>query len=186
MRHGAAIEALARGLVIGIPTDTVYGLAVDPYSHGAVRRLRTLKGRPDAVPLVVMAASFEQIESMVVLSSEQRAAIRPHWPGALTAVLKASQSFADGVVDAARGTLGVRVPDHPEVHDLLAVTGPLAVTSANLSGEAPAMSATEARGLFGARVPAYLEGVCTGEASSTVIDFTTDPPELLRQGPVVL
>ncbi len=186
MNADAAVEALARGMVVGVPTDTVYGLAVDPYDHGAVRRLRALKGRSDDVPLVVMATTIDHVVSIVDLSPEHRDRIAPHWPGALTAVLSATQSFAHGVADSAPGTLGVRIPDHAVLRELLEVYGPLAVTSANRSGEQPVMSAAEAEALFGDEVPVYLEGECPGGRASTVIDFTADPPAILREGPIVV
>ena len=186
MSSDATVEALARGMVVGVPTDTVYGLAVDPHDHGAVRRLRALKGRSDDVPLVVMAATVDHVASIVDLSSEHREMIAPHWPGALTAVLSIPSPFAYDVGDTGHRTLGVRVPDHAALRELLEVYGPLAVTSANRSGERPTLNAVEAVALFGEAVPVYLEGECPGGRSSTVIDFTADPPVILREGPVVL
>ena len=186
MSSDATVEALAGGMVVGVPTDTVYGLAVDPHDHGAVRRLRALKGRSDDVPLVVLVATVDQAASIVDLSSEHREMIVSHWPGALTAVLSTASPFAHSVGDTGRRTLGVRVPDHAVLRELLEVHGPLAVTSANRSGERPASNATEAAALFGEAVPVYLEGECPGGWSSTVIDFTADPPVVLRAGPVVL
>lgn len=181
-----AVEAIARGAVVGVPTDTVYGLAADPQCEAAVEAIFQIKGRPASLSLVVLASDVDEVASLVALDDRARALVEPHWPGALTAVLPTLHEMAPGVGDRSRGTLAVRVPDHGELRWLLSMTGPLAVTSANRSGEPPVVDAHAARALFGPQVAVYLEGTSPGGVASTVVDVTSDPPVTLRKGPVVL
>ncbi len=184
MSLDAALVALRAGHVVGVPTDTVYGLAVDPANEEAVRSLFRLKGRGRHLPLAVLAASSEQVDVLVDWTGAARRLVEPHWPGPLTAVLSARVSLAEGVGDHERGTLAVRIPDHDLLRGLLAGSGPLAVTSANPSGSAPALDSVQARALLGDRVPVYLEGERRGGEASTVVDLTSDPPVVLREGPI--
>ena len=180
----AALEAVRSGLLVGVPTDTVYGVAVDPTDPGAVRGLFDLKGRGEHLPLAVLVASLSQAEDLVDVTERTLALLRPHWPGALTAVLRGKSESAKGVGDHRRGTLAIRMPDHRMLRDLLERSGPLAVTSANRSGFAPAIDAAGAREALGDGVAVYLEGRCHGGQASTVVDLTRYPPRILRQGPV--
>lgn len=179
-----ALDAIRRGQVVGVPTDTVYGVAVDPANPVAVRRLFELKARGHHLPLAVLVATFEQAEALTEFTPSQRCLIEPHWPGAFTAVLRSRVALAEGVGDHRRGTLGVRMPDHRILADLLCRSGPLAVTSANRSGKPPARTLEEAHQALGDGVAAYLEGACEGGQPSTVVDLTRDPPQVLREGPV--
>ena len=180
----AALRALRDGLLVGVPTDTVYGVAVDPVDSDAVRTLFDLKGRGSHVPIAVLVASLVQAQRLVRLPRRTRRLIEPHWPGAFTAILRSKVKLAEGVGDHRRGTLAVRIPDHPSLLDLLDRFGPLAVTSANRSGEPPAVDVTGAREALGDGVAVYLDGPCHGRQASTVVDLTRDPPLVLRQGPV--
>lgn len=182
----AALSALRRGEVVGVPTDTVYGLAVDPTSPAAVNRLFALKGRGEHLPLAVLAASAAQCGRLVEIPEEQSRLLEQHWPGPLTAVLRSKAPLAPLVGDPERGTLAVRIPDHPLLLELLARSGPLAVTSANRSGLPPSRSAAEARAALGAGVAVYLEGECPGGEPSTVADLTVRPVVILRPGPINL
>ena len=186
MTLDAALDAIRRGLIVGVPTDTVYGVAVDPANPEAVRRLFDLKGRGYHMPLAVLVASFEQVESLIQLAPSERRFVEPYWPGAFTAVLRWRRALAEGVGDHHRGTLGVRMPDHPTLTDLLNRSGPLAVTSANRSGSPPALDAAGARRVLGDGVAVYLDGRCHGGHASTVVDLTCNPPRVLRHGPVDL
>ena len=118
MSVDAALAALRSGLVVGVPTDTVYGVAVDPANPVAVRSLFDLKGRSEYLPLVVLVASVAQAESLVELTRRTRTLVLPHWPGAFTAILRAEVELAKGVGDHRRGTLAVRMPDHRTLRDL--------------------------------------------------------------------
>ena len=178
------VAALQRGAVVGVPTDTVYGLGADPFVWEAVAALFAVKGRPAIKPIPLLAASVEQAGRIGVLAGAALAAARVHWPGALTVVVRRVAGLPDWVGDARRDTVGLRVPAHPAALALLAAAGPLAVTSANRSGEAPAADDAAAREMFGGKVAAYLPGAGSNLAASTVVDFTGPAPRLLRSGPV--
>lgn len=180
----AAVAALRRGLIVGMPTDTVYGIGVDPLNTDAVTALYELKGRPDEKAIPVLVATVAQALEIVEIPPEVEDMALRHWPGPLTLVLPRHVELPERVGDIERGTVAVRIPDHPLALDLLSAAGPLAVTSANRAGEPPAHNETEARDLLGGGVAVYLEGRCPGAAPSTVVDMTTDPPRLLREGPV--
>jgi len=179
-----AVAALQKGAVVGLPTDTVYGLGADPFSEKGVALLFALKDRPAVKPVPILAASVEHAARIAVIEGAALAAARAHWPGALTLVVPRVPGLPDWVGDAARNSVGIRVPDHPGTLALLAASGPLAVTSANRSGEAPAADAAAARAMFGTRVAAYLPGSGSNRAPSTVVDFTGPAPRVLRSGPV--
>ena len=180
----AALSALRSGLIVGVPTDTVYGVAVDPADPVAVRALFDLKGRGDHLPLAVLVASLVQAEDLVDFTRGTRDLVGEHWPGAFTAILRGKVELAEGVGDQRRGTLAVRMPDHRMLRDLLIRSGPLAVTSANRSGSPPALEAAGAREALGDGVAVYLDGRCHGGRASTVVDLTREPPQVLRPGPV--
>ncbi len=185
MSMKAALEALQSGLVIGVPTDTVYGVAVDPTDPAAVRSLFRLKGRSEDQPLAVLAASLTQVNELVELTEPIRDLVATYWPGAFTAILKSRRDLAKGVGDEQRGTLAIRIPDHLTLRHLLSRWGPLAVTSANRSGSPPALDMEEAREILGGGVAEYLEGRCLGKQASTIVDLTSYPPRVVRQGPVI-
>lgn len=180
-RARAALEA---GEVVGVPTDTVYGLAVDPWNEEAVGRLFDLKGRPEAKPIGLLAASTAQAADLADLGTAGD--LVDHWPGALTLVVQPKVLIPDWVGNSALGTVGIRVPDQDLLRRLLEDTGPLAVTSANRTGEAEARDDETARRMFGAEVAVYLEGSCPGGQASTVVDATGGEIRLLRPGPVVI
>jgi len=178
------VAALRRGAVVGIPTDTVYGLAADPFSQEAVALLFTLKGRPAVKAIPILAASFEQAERVGLLVGPARQAAQRHWPGALTLIVRRVPGLPDWVGNPSRDSVGIRVPDHPAALPLLVEAGPLAVTSANRSGTAAADDDAGARAIFAGGVAAYLPGAGAGGAPSTVVDFTGRSPRVLRAGPV--
>ncbi|MFW5904977.1 MAG: L-threonylcarbamoyladenylate synthase [bacterium] len=179
-----AVEALARGMVVGVPTDTVYGVGVDPWNEVAVDRLYRLKDRPARRPVGLLAADEHQASQVADLAPAGE--LLRHWPGAVTFVVRPTVVIPDWVGDSVLNTVGVRVPDHDLLRELLARTGPLAVTSANRSGDADTLDDRAARRVFGAGVAVYLPGSCPGGASSTVVDLTGRSPRVLRQGPVVI
>jgi L-threonylcarbamoyladenylate synthase len=178
-----AAAAISRGEVVGVPTDTVYGIAADPWDAEAVRRLYELKGRPDDKPVGLLAASPAQVAEVADLTPVRDLAER-HWPGALTLVLRPIVVIPDWIGSSSVRTVGVRVPDHDDLRELLAMTGPLAVTSANRSGEPETLDETEARSVFGDEIAVYVPGRCPGGVASTVVDATAVEPTVLRQGPV--
>lgn len=179
----AARNVLSREQVAGVPTDTVYGLAADPVSPSAVNRLFALKGRGEHLPLVVLAAAIAQVEQLVEIPDRHRPLLEKHWPGPLTAVLNSKVILAPLVGDHSQGTLAVRIPDQPLLLELLDGYGPLAVTSANRSGQPPVADHAAARRIFGDGIEVYLPGHCPGGVPSTVADLTVHPPQTLRLGP---
>lgn len=180
----AAVAAILAGQVVGLPTDTVYGLGVDPFNLDAVSQLFELKGRPEHKPVGVLVASVEQAEEIGVIQGEARALASKHWPGALTLIVTPRVVMADWVGDQQRLTIGIRVPDHPTALELLVASGPLAVTSANTSGGEETMSDVEARRVFGDGVAVYVRGSAPGGEASTVVDTTGAQLTVLREGPV--
>jgi len=181
-----ALAAVLAGLIVGLPTDTVYGVGVDPFDPDAVARLYELKGRPQHKPVGVLVATGDQAGEIAELGDFGRELAAKNWPGALTLVVKPTVVMADWVGDRQRRTIGLRVPAHPVALELLMLTGPLAVTSANESGGRETMSHFEARDVFGDRVAVYLEGTAPGGEASTVVDLTAGRPAVIRQGPVRL
>jgi tRNA threonylcarbamoyl adenosine modification protein (Sua5/YciO/YrdC/YwlC family) len=183
---GEAVDALGRGQVVGVPTDTVYGLAIDPFNQDAVSQLFELKGRPQGKPVGLLVASRSQAEEVSEISGAAAALADEHWPGALTLVVTPRVVLSDWVGDTQRRTLGVRVPDHDVTRALLEAAGPLAVTSANLAGEPEVSDDEAAKALFGDRVAVYVKGTSPGGVASTVVDATGPGLTILRQGAIDL
>jgi len=159
--------------VIAFPTDTVYGLAAAADDEVARRRIYHIKGRPVGLPLILMVAAESQLEGWVHVDSRAEDLMRRWWPGPLTLILHATGG----------GTQGVRIPKHAVALELLRAAGPLMTTSANLHGQDPAMSPSEAEALAG--VVAVLDGgVAPGGTASTVLDLTGPEPHVLREGAI--
>jgi L-threonylcarbamoyladenylate synthase len=178
------VTVLHKGAVVGLPTDTVYGLAADPMNQEAVALLFALKGRPAVKPVPLLAASLEHAARFGVIEGAALYAAKTYWPGPLTIVVRRVTGLPDWVGDPEVDSVGLRVPDHPAALSVLATSGPLAVTSANRSGEAPAADDGAAQAMFGARVAYYVPGSGAGAVPSTVVDFTGASPRVLRSGPV--
>lgn len=182
----ASVAALRRGELVILPTDTVYGLAADSTNADAVARLFTAKGRADDKPIALLAASANQAAQLADLghaTTEQLAA--RWWPGALTIVARCLRSLPAGLVSPSGG-VGLRVPADPVVQAVAAALGrPLAVTSANRSGEPPARTVVEAvRVLAEAATLALDGGPSPIGTASTVVDCTGSELVVLRQGSV--
>lgn len=177
----AAAESLREGDIIGVPTDTVYGLAADPWHSGASDRLFLVKGRPRNVELPVFVSGMEQaLELTTSLTPGAARLMERFWPGPLTLVLpRRPELNADLGEDDA--TIGLRCPDHPVPLALCRVYGPYATTSANRHGSPPAVSARQlAEDLPGVQL-VLDAGTCDGQPS-TVVDATGETPRLLRAG----
>ena len=179
-----ALIHLRAGHVIGLPTDTVYGIGADPHDLQAVTRLFVLKGRSPKEPIGLLVADLEAALEVVELPDYARLWASLHWPGALNLVARPRATWPSGVGDAE--SLAVRVPDHETALALLAAAGPLAVTSANRSGEAETLNDHEAASIFGTAVTFYLKGESSGGVASTSVDVRYDSPALLRRGPLDL
>jgi tRNA threonylcarbamoyl adenosine modification protein (Sua5/YciO/YrdC/YwlC family) len=177
-----AAHALRAGQLVAVPTDTVYGLAADPFHTGATDRVYAAKRRPRQVDLPVLVADRGQALSLVIgLTDAAERLMERFWPGALTLVLpRRPDLVADLGLDEA--TIGVRCPAHAVPRALCRRAGPLATTSANLHGEPPLTTAAEVALTFGDAVAVVLDsGPCSG-APSTVVDCTGLEPRLLRDG----
>jgi L-threonylcarbamoyladenylate synthase len=179
-----ALRVLAQGKPIGIPTDTVYGLAVDPFRPGASDRLFAAKRRPRDVNLPVLVSGRDQVEKLATALPEGACALMErYWPGPLTVVLPSRPDLtADLGNDEA--TVGVRCPAHPVPLALCRAAGPLATTSANRHGQPTLVSAAEVVAAFGSEVPVVLDGGPCEGLPSTVVDCTGQEPKLLREGRV--
>lgn len=180
------LEALEAGALVVLPTDTVYGLAARADLEEAVAAAFAVKGRNTAKSLVVMVGSAEVAERLA--SPEDRASLRrlfSLWPGPLTVVVKAAGIPWKRFLAPGTETLGVRVPDHPFMLRLLSASGPLAVTSANLSGKSAPRSFDEIDPLLLDRVELALDaGRCGSGVPSTVVKLEGSNFRLLRQGEV--
>jgi len=181
----AAAAALKSGRLVVMPTDTVYGLAADAFDSQAVASLLAAKGRGRDMPVGVLIGSWTTIDGLVYyVPDAARELIRAFWPGALSLVVQQAPSLQWDLGDA-RGTVMLRMPLHPVALELLRETGPLAVSSANVSGQPPATTAPLAQVQLGPSVDVYLDGGPSPEqAASTIVDLTGPSPRVLREGPV--
>ena len=187
-RSGAiaeAVSAVKSGRLVVLPTDTVYGLGADAFDSSAVASLLSAKGRGRDMPVGVLVGSWHTIEGLVYsVPTEARELIRAFWPGALSLVVKQAPSLQWDLGDA-RGTVMLRMPLHPVAIELLRETGPMAVSSANISGQPPATTAQDAQRQLGELVDVYLDGgPSQQQAASTIVDLTGATPRVLREGPI--
>ena len=179
-------EVLAAGGGVAVPTDTVYGLAVDPSRQGATSRVFLLKRRPDALALPVLVASLTQALALAepAVERELRALAAAFWPGALTIVVPRRAGVALDIGGDSM-TVGVRCPARSEPRELCQLVGPLAVTSANIHGFAPCTSVEELHSSFGSELAVLDGGRCAG-VPSTVVALRDGRIEPLRRGPVAV
>ena len=178
--------SLGRKDLVVLPTDTVYGLAADAFSHEGVKKLLDAKGRGRQSPppvLIGNAAALEGLAQNVPQLAHKLA--ETFWPGALTMILKAQPSLTWDLGET-KGTVALRMPDHKIALSLLQETGPLAVSSANLTGEPAATTCQQAEKYLGSKVKIYLDGGASpkGEAS-TIIDMTDLVDTLSDKGEIV-
>jgi len=178
-----ATAALRKGELTVLPTDTVYGVGVDAFNPEAVTALLAAKGRGRQMPPPVLVGSRRAALALVEdVSSSGNDLIDEFWPGGLTLVFRSAKSLVWDLGDT-KGTVAVRMPMQPVALGLLRETGPLAVTSANLTGSPPATTADDAEAQLGAAVSVYLDdGPCTADVPSTIVDMTGAVPRLLRRG----
>ncbi len=178
-----AVEALLGGGAAVIPTDTVYGIAALPSKPEGIASVFDIKGRSRDKGLPVLAASVDQLEGIVIPNDRAKALAKRFWPGPLTLILPAAKGFDADLGGLGDGTVAVRVPALDITRELLTKTGPLAVTSANLSGMWAATTVAEARVAVGHAIKVFLDaGKCDGVAS-TIISLVGDTKKL-RKGPI--
>jgi L-threonylcarbamoyladenylate synthase len=182
---GRAVAVLEAGGLVAFPTDTVYGLGALAFHSAAVQSLFVVKGRPEerAIPvLLAEAADLHRVAADVPPAALRLAA--HFWPGPLTIIVPKRDSIPDAV--SLRSTIAVRVPDHPVARALLRRAGPMAVTSANISGEPPAGTAEDVLEQLGGRIGLILDGGrAPGGVASTIVDCSGPEPVVVRAGPVI-
>lgn len=174
-----ARQAIGRGELVVIPTDTVYGVAADAFAPAAVARLLEAKGRERTAPPPVLIPGIPTLDALAeVVPDEVRALIAKFWPGGLTVIVRARRTL-DWDLGETRGTVALRMPSDPIALELLAETGPLAVSSANATGEPAATTVAEAEAMLQDAVAVYLDagevgGDYSGDAraGSTIVDAT--------------
>ncbi|HJC60599.1 MAG TPA: threonylcarbamoyl-AMP synthase [Candidatus Dietzia intestinigallinarum] len=181
----SAAGALRAGRLVVTPTDTVYGLAADAFDPDAVNQLLSAKRRGPDMPVPVLVGSWETIDGLVVSTpAAARDLIRAFWPGGLSLVVHQAPSLG-WKLGHTRGTVMLRMPLHPVAIELLREVGPLAVSSANVSGQPPATTVDQAREQLGDSVAVYLDGgPCSIGEPSTIVDLSGPGPRILREGAV--
>jgi L-threonylcarbamoyladenylate synthase len=181
----SAISALKGGRLVVLPTDTVYGIGADAFDGTAVAALLAAKGRGRDMPVPVLVGSWHTIDGLVyTVPPSARELIEAFWPGALSLVVRQAPSLQWDLGDA-HGTVMLRMPLHPIAIELLREVGPMAVSSANISGRPAAVTAADAREQLADLVEVYLEGgPSVQQAASTIVDLTGEQPQILREGPV--
>ncbi|KFU81292.1 tRNA threonylcarbamoyl adenosine modification protein, Sua5/YciO/YrdC/YwlC family [Amycolatopsis lurida] len=181
----AAASAVRSSRLVVLPTDTVYGIGADAFDGGAVQSLLRAKNRGPDMPVGVLVGSWSTVDGLVLGTPPQaRALMEAFWPGDLSIVLPHAPSL-QWDLGQSRGTVMLRMPLHPVALELLRDVGPMAVSSANVSGQPPASTAQEAVDQLGDSVAVYLDGGSTGEpVPSTMVDLTGDDPVILREGAV--
>lgn len=189
--YSAAVDAILDGQLIVLPTDTVYGIAADAFKPDAVQRLLDAKGRGRDMPPPVLISAVETLDALATSVGETgRALCEKFWPGALTVICHAQTSLMWDLGET-KGTVALRVPDHEQTRELLSRTGPLAVSSANVSGKPAATDVYDAERQLGESVRVYLDGGPVVDdpdnaLPSTIVDLTGDVPRIVRLGAISL
>ena len=181
----AAARAVRGGDLVVLPTDTVYGIGCDAFSGTAVRSLLAAKRRGPDMPVGVLVGSWTTIDGLVTsVPQSARALIEAFWPGEVSLVLEHAPSLAWDL-GSTRGTVMLRMPLHPVALELLREVGPMAVSSANTSGNPPASNVSQAITQLAGTVGVYLDGGPSGDpVASTIVDLTGARPRMLREGGV--
>jgi L-threonylcarbamoyladenylate synthase len=181
-----ALVTLRQGGLVAFPTDTVYGLGAMVHDPRSIEQLYQVKDRKSTKAIPVLLGAKTELESVAMDASPDALCLAEHfWPGPLTLVLPRRPSLPE--ILSVQPTIGLRMPDHPVALALLRRSGPLAVTSANLSGGASTVTAAEVLEQLGGRIPLILDGGRTpGGTPSTVVDCTGPQLVILRQGPLSL
>jgi L-threonylcarbamoyladenylate synthase len=184
--YNHAHDVLRHGGLVAFPTDTVYGLAALPFEHETVDRLYIVKGRSHQKAIAILIGDTGDLKEISDKPGDlARRLAQAFWPGPVTLIVPRHPDLPARVSNLP--TVAIRMPDHPVALSLLKMTGPLAVTSANLSGERSAASAKEVTEQLSGRVHLVLDGGrAPGGIPSTVVDCTGEEPEILRPGPITL
>ncbi len=182
-----AVHAVARGELVVLPTDTVYGVGADAFNPAAVARVLAAKGRGRQMPPPVLIGHERTLDGLALdVGDDVRALVAAFWPGGLTVICRAQPSLAWDLGET-NGTVALRMPDDECALALLRRTGPLAVTSANVTGAPAARTAQEAQGQLGTSVAVYLDGgPASGGVPSTIVDASRGVPRVVRAGAIAL
>ncbi|WP_251150273.1 L-threonylcarbamoyladenylate synthase [Cellulosimicrobium sp. Marseille-Q4280] len=182
-----AVNAVSRGGLVVLPTDTVYGIGADAFDADAVAALLGAKGRGRQMPPPVLVPDARTLDGLATeVPDDARRLVEELWPGGFTIILKAQPSLAWDLGET-HGTVALRMPDHEAALALLRRTGPLAVSSANRTGSPAALDVDDARAQLGESVAVYLDGgVAPGGVASTIVDATSGTLRVVRAGAVPL
>ncbi len=180
-----ATNAVKAGRLIVMPTDTLYGIGCDAFDNQAVESLLRAKHRGPDMPVPVLVGSWQTVEGLVrEYSFDMRRLVEAFWPGGLSVIVHQAPSLPWNLGDA-RGTVMLRMPLHPVAIEILQKTGPMAVSSANISGQPPATSVDQAENQLGADVAMYVDGgPATIGTASTIVDLSSGKARILREGAI--
>ncbi len=181
-----ALDVLKNGGIVAFPTDTVYGVGALAFDNAAIESIYTAKDRPleKAIPILIGDLKDLEMIGLNIPDMALRLAAR-FWPGPLTCIIPKQPSLPPAV--SATQTVAVRIPNHPDALALLRAAGPMAVTSANISGRQSPISAQEVYDQLNGRIPLILDGGNTpGGIPSTLVDCTGETPIIFREGPVTM
>lgn len=183
---GRALEILKSGGLVAFPTDTVYGVGALAFDNTAIESIYTAKDRPIEKAIPILIGEMDGLDLVAVdIPNMARLLAARFWPGPLTCVVPKKQTLPVAV--SATSTVAVRIPDHPDARALLIAAGPMAVTSANISGQPSPTTAQEVFNQLNGRIPLILDGGKTpGGVPSTLVDCTGEQPVILREGPLSL
>lgn len=179
-----AADVLRAGGLVAVPTETVYGLAANGLSSGAVAKIYEVKGRPETKPISLLVSGMDDVEALCENIPESAYTLAAcFWPGPLTMILPRKPVVPD-VVSAGGATVGVRCPAHEKTLAIIKKAGvPLAAPSANLSGEPSPKNAQRVLEYFNNKIDCVVDGgQCTMGIESTIVDMTVNPPKVLRLG----
>lgn len=181
----AAVAAAKRGELVVLPTDTLYGLGCDAFKKHAVSALLRAKGRGRDMPVAVLIGAARTLDGLVQrVPKAARALAEAFWPGGLTIIVNHATSLKWDLGDTG-GTVALRMPLHPVALEVLREVGPMAVSSANKTGQPPATTAADARAQLGYAAKVYLDaGPCPAGVASSIVDLTGAVPRLVRSGAV--
>lgn len=179
MDKSLAVECIRGGGVVVVPTDTVYGLAASIEHPGAVGRIFDIKKRARSKPLAVLVSTLEEAKSLGIFSDEALDLVRTEWPGGLTVVTHRSEAAREIDLGGDGSTIGLRIPNHDFLLEVMRETGPLAATSANPSGQSVPETIDEIVRVFGESVDLYIDGGRLQGAPSRVVTLL-DGKRILR------
>lgn len=181
-----AVSLIKKGKIISFPTETYYGLGVDPFNENAVEKLYTLKGRDHSKPISLIVSNIKMLKLLTTsIPYQYTELMKAYWPGPLTLIFQAKEDL-NPILTGNTGTIGVRVSSHPTATLLCdQLQGPLTATSANLSGKAPAKNVHEVFRYFGNKIDFICKGGPSKASScSTIVNIVDEKLRLVRKGEI--